>query len=88
MIYFKRYRRSKADLQTLLLNIISNSSVSNRNTSSSESNGNHDVILDYTNQNSTVDFSDIAKSIQSDRDECLQDQAGNQVLDNFGYIEF
>ena len=88
MSYFKRYRRSKTDLQTLLLKIISNSSASNRNKSSSESNGNHDVILDYSNQNSTVDFSDIAKSIQSDRDECLQDQAGNQVLDNFGYIKF
>ena len=105
MSYFKRYRRSKADLQTLLLNNSSNSSASSRNTSSSESNGNHDLVLDYSNQNSTVDLSDIAKSvqsdgdectvvvsdvtksIQSDEDECLQGHAGNQALDDFGYIE-
>ena len=72
MSYFKRYRRRKADLQTLLLNSNSGSSASNRNTSSSESNGNHDLVLDYSNQNSTVDLSDIAKSVQSDRDECTE----------------
>ena len=70
MSYFKRYRRRKADLQTLLLNSNSGSSASNRNTSSSESNGNHDLVLDYSNQNSRVDLSDIATFVQSDGDEC------------------
>ena len=72
MSYFKRYRRRKADLQTLLLNSNSGSSASNRNTSSSESNGNHDLVLDYSNQNSTVDLSGIAKFVQSDEDECTE----------------
>ena len=33
------------------------------------------------------DLSDITKSVQSDGDECLQDCAGNRILDDFGYIE-
>ena len=37
--------------------------------------------------NAHLDLSDVTKYVQSDGDECLQDHAGNQILDDFGYIE-
>ena len=60
MSCFKRYRGSKADLQTLSQNSCGNGSASSSDTSSSESNENRDV--DYSNQNCAMDLSDIAKS--------------------------